>query len=255
MISPRSLALAGVVAAFALGEGLACASAQAAPSCELAAGESGAFAFGCTGSSAYYATLTLQVGQKTVSLSTGGFQGWVSDSLFSINIGGPTGANTNYMVGVYNGASYNNYFGFDLSSLASNAAVTSATLTVRSGLINQTVEFSLFGATEWIPELQTGSAVNATLFYELAKGPIYDDPILSPNTAGPMAEVAFALNGSAVADINAAIRSQAHLFAISGHADLADAVPEPSTWILVLAGFAGLGFAARRRIAGRRGAA
>ena len=246
MIAARSTAFAGV-AALALGAAVACGSAQATPSCALAAGESGAFAFGCTGSSAYYATLTLQVGQKTVSLSTGGFQGWISNSLFNINIGGPTGANTNYMVGVYNGASYNNYFGFNLSSLGSNANVTSATLTVRSGLINQNVEFSLFGATHWISELMTGSSVNATLFRDLATGPVYDDPILSPNTAEPMTELAFALKGSALTDINAAIRSRTHLFAISGHADLANAVPEPSTWILMLAGFAGLGFLARRR--------
>ena len=31
------------------------------------------------------------------------------------------------------------------------------------------------------------------------------------------------------------------MFAISGHADLADAVPERSTGILMFAGFAGLG--------------
>ncbi len=71
------------------------AQADAAPACVTAPG---AFASACTGSSAYYATLTLQVGGKTVSLSTDGFQGWVSNASF--NIGGPFGVNSNYVVGV-----------------------------------------------------------------------------------------------------------------------------------------------------------
>lgn len=225
-----------------------CGSAQAgsASSCQLAPGASGAFAFGCTGSSADYATLTLQVGGKTVTLSTDGFQGWVSNSSFSINIGGPIGANTNYMVGVYDGTSYNDYFGFDLSSLGSTATVTSATLTVSPGLIDRKLNLSLFGATQWVSELESGSGVNATLFRALATGREYDPSILSPNIGAPVTPLAFTLNEFALTDINAAIRSPSQLFAISGHADLADAVPEPSTWILMVAGFVGLGFVARR---------
>src|SRR5579864_8079311 len=239
LVVARLIALAGAVAAFALGEAWVCGSAQA--SCQLPPGASGAFAFGCTGSSADYATLTLQVGGKTVTLSTDGFQGWVSNSSFNINIGGPVGANTNYMVGVYNGTKFNDYFGFDLSSLGSTAKVTSAKLTVSSGLIDQKLNLSLFGATQWVSELETGSGANAALFGRLATGREYDDPILSPNAIEP---IRLTLNGLALTDINDAIGSPTHLFAISGHADLAETVPEPSTWILILAGFAGLGFAA-----------
>jgi len=194
------------------------------------------------------------VGGKTVTLSTDGFQGWVSNSSFNINIGGPVGANTNYMVGVYNGVSYNDYFGFDLSRLGS-ATVTSAKLTVSSGLIDQKLNLSLFGATQWVSELETGSGANAVLFGRLATGREYDPSVLSANAADPTAQIVFTLNEMALTDINAAIGSPTHLFAISGHADLAGAVPEPSTWVLMLAGFAGLSFAARRRAARRRAAA
>jgi hypothetical protein len=254
LVVARSIALAGAVAAFALGEAWVCGSAQAgsASSCAVPPGASGAFAFGCTGSSADYATLTLQVGGKTVTLSTDGFQGWVSNSSFNINIGGPVGANTNYMVGVYNGVSYNDYFGFDLSRLGS-ATVTSAKLTVSSGLIDQKLNLSLFGATQWVSELETGSGASAVLFGRLATGREYDPSVLSANAADPTAQIVFTLNGLALTDINDAVRSPTHLFAISGHAD--PAVPEPSTWVLMLAGFAGLGFAARRRAARRRAAA
>jgi hypothetical protein len=55
-----------------------------------------------------------------------------------------------------------------------------------------------------------------------------------------------------VADINAAIAAKG-VFVIAGEASAP--VPEPSTWVMMLAGFAGLGIAARRRAAKRRAAA
>ncbi len=62
----------------------------------------------------------------------------------------------------------------------------------------------------------------------------------------------FALNELAIEDINDAIQSRSVMFTISGHADLVSSVPEPSTWVLILAGFLGLGFAARRHPALKR---
>jgi len=182
-----------------------------------------------------------------VNLGTNGFQGWVSDS-FSVNIGGPSGLNTNYMVGVYNNTSYNDYFGFNLSSLGSDAKVTSATLIVDSGLISEKLNYTLFGATNWISQLESGST-DPSLYGELESGLVYDDPILYPTT-DPTVQFQFALDLRAVKDINTAISDHTPMFAISGHADLApgtvgSSVPEPSTWILMLAGFAGLGFVAR----------
>lgn len=186
-----------------------------------------------------YATLSLLVRHTWININTGGLQGWISTN--SPNIGGPVGYNTNYIVGVYNNTSYNDYFGFDLSELHSTVTITSAKLIVYSGLINEMVNYSLFGATQRISQLQTGSSPNTALYRDLAAGPEYDSSILSANTTDPTAQLVFTLNGMALTDINAAIRSPTQLFAISGHADLADAVPEPSTWILMLASFAGLG--------------
>ncbi|HEY1783793.1 MAG TPA: PEP-CTERM sorting domain-containing protein [Roseiarcus sp.] len=247
------MALTGAVAAVGLCSALLSGSTQAdaAPACVTAPG---AYAFACTGPSADYATLTLQVGGKTVSLSTDGFQGWVSDNSF--NIGGPLGANSNYVVGLYNNASYNNYFAFDLSRLGSTASVTSASLTLNAGLINATMDYTLFGATDLLSQLEVNFSPNTSLYDALAAGPVYDDPILTPNTANPFQPLVFGLNESAIGDINEAIQNRSLMFAISGHAALpatafVGSVPEPATWMLMLAGFVGLGFVARRRQAMR----
>ena len=204
-----------------------------------------------------YATLRLTVGNTAVNISTAGFQGWISDK-YSFNIAGPLGANSNYMVGVYNNASYNNYFGFNLSRLGSSATVTSATLILNSGLISEKVNYSLFSATQWMSQLEAGSSPNAALYQELETGPELDPTVLSPNTTDPTKPLTFVLDPSGVSDINTAIRNGAMMFALSGHADLASgllssSVPEPSPWILMLAGFAGLGVAARRAVRRRAG--
>ena len=67
-----------------------------------------------------------------------------------------------------------------------------------------------------------------------------------------MAQLIFTLNAAAVTDIQAAITDRG-VFAIAGQASAP--VPEPSTWVMMLAGFAGLGVVARRRAAKRRAAA
>lgn len=246
LVVARSIAVAGAIAVGALSEALVCQAARA-----------DYYAFANT-QDLGYATLSLTAGNRTIDINTNGFQGWVSNNSF--NIGGPFGANTNYMAGVYNNASYNDYFGFNLSALGSTTTVTSAKLIVNSGLINENVNYTLFGLTQSIvSELETGSSPNANLYQQLQTGPQYDDPILSANTANPMAQLVFTLDGSAVTDINAAILNRT-MFAIAGHADLASetlasSVPEPPTWILMLAGFAGLSVVARRLAARRRAAA
>ena len=63
----------------------------------------------------------------------------------------------------------------------------------------------------------------------------------------------FTLNAAAVSDINTAITEQG-VFVVAGQVSAAS-VPEPSTWVMLLAGFAGLGVVARRRAAKRRAAA
>jgi hypothetical protein len=74
---------------------------------------------------------------------------------------------------------------------------------------------------------------------------------ISENTSNPLATLMFTLNAAATTEINAQIQAKG-LFVVSG--SVTD-VPEPSTWVMMLAGFAGLGVVARRRAARRRAAA
>ena len=195
------------------------------------------------GASADYgcATLSLLVGKTWIDINTGGFQGWISTN--SYNIGGPAGVNSNYIAGAYDNTSYNDYFGFYLSDLHATAPITAAKLIVYSGLINERVNYSLFGATQWISQLETGPSPNTALYHALATGPEYDLSILSANTTNPMAQLTFMLNGLALTDINRAIQNRTMMFAISGHADPA---PEPSTWVLMLIGLAAVGYVGYR---------
>jgi PEP-CTERM motif len=114
----------------------------------------------------------------------------------------------------------------------------------------------LFGATQWVNQLETPADQNAALYANMVAGVAsssYGSFQVAENTTKPMTELMFALNGSAVADINTAIKDKA-VFAVAGQVSAA-AVPEPSTWVMLLAGFAGLGVVARRRATKRRAAA
>jgi hypothetical protein len=87
------------------------------------------------------------------------------------------------------------------------------------------------------------------LYDQLGTGTKYGS--VNINSGNALQSLILTLNAEAVSDINSIISSRKALkFAVSGHAD---PVPEPSTWIMMLAGFAGLGLAAYRRAArGRR---
>ena len=236
LVRARLIAFAAAVAVGALSEALVCQPARA---------DFYAFA---SNEPLPDATLSLTVDGKPYNIDTRGFQGWFSTGVVS-HIPG----NSNYMVGDLYGASFNDYFGFNLSSLGSTAKVTSATLTVYSGLINEKMNYTLYGATPLISQLEDGSA-SSSLYQAVEKGSVYDDPILSPTT-NPTTPLSFTLNSQALYDINVAIQSPTMMFALSGHAVSASSVPEPSTWVLALAGFVGLGVVARRQAARRRAAA
>jgi hypothetical protein len=244
----RSLAVAGAMAVGVL--------------CEAVPAQADVYAFGNTQKSAFtaaedygYATLDLYDGTTLVAaLSTGGFQGWISNSDSSVLTpnGGPSGTNTSYSSGAYGGTLLADYFGFNLgtSKTPATLTVTSAKLVVYSGTITNNVTYNLFAATQWVSDLETLGDQNAALYENLVKGTPYGSFAVAQNTTNPLAQLTFALNSAAVTDIDAAIKARAE-FAIAGQVEVP--VPEPSTWIMMLAGFAGLGVVARR--AARRRAA
>jgi hypothetical protein len=93
---------------------------------------------------------------------------------------------------------------------------------------------------------------NAALYEQMMSGVSYGTFKLPENSTGVITQLVFALNTQGVSDVQAAARQRA-MFAVAGYVD-PPAAPEPSTWVMMLSGFAGLGFIARRRAARRRAA-
>jgi hypothetical protein len=248
----RSAALAGVIAG-----GVLCQTLISQPA------HADYYAFGSTqhpvcgaAQTAGCAELSLSEGSAQINLFTDGDQGWISTN--TLNIGGPGSINTSYLVGYTHNSSFNDYFAFNLKAVSSNVTITSAKLTVFSGKITNNLQYSLFGATEWLSEIAMGSP-NATLYNNMAClngstqcGASYGSFLIHDNNSSPMSNLVFTLNSLAVKDINTAIKERAE-FGIAGH--VAAPAPEPSTWLMMLAGFAGLGVLGARRQATRRRAA
>jgi hypothetical protein len=250
-LGARLAALAGAIAVGVLCEALVCKPAQA-----------GVVAFEGTQSTSnptlYYATLDLynSSGALVAMVSTDKFQGWVSNSTSPVipPNGGPSGYNTAYTAGSYGGSLLVDYFGFNLANVSTN--ISSAKLVLYSGTISNDLTYTLFGATQWVSELSTLSDHNAALYASLVSGTNYGGfQLAQTNNALTKLTFTFAPKSDAVAGINAAIqnRNKEHMFVMAG--EVSAPVPEPSTWVMMLAGFAGLGVLARRRAIRRRAAA
>jgi hypothetical protein len=256
----RTVALAAAIAGGMLCEPLICEPAQAGTS-ELA------FENTQGNTAAFFASLELFDGSTLVAtLSTGGFQGWVSNvTSVPPPVGGSNGGNNGYTVGNTGTMLLADYFGFNLgtSNTPVTLTVTSAILEVRSGTINTNLKLNLVAATQYAGQLLTPPINSPTLYNELVNGTngiknvSYGIFSVSANTSAvasasnAMAELMFTLNAAAVTEINAQIQDRGQ-FVVSG--SVTD-VPEPSTWVMMLAGFAGLGVFARRRAARRRASA
>jgi hypothetical protein len=149
------------------------------------------------------------------------------------------------------------YLGFNLASLPSTVtSITSATLGIESGKVTSNLTYTLFGASQWVSQLETPGDQNAALYANLVKGvgtDSYGSFQVAKTTGSSVSELMFTLNAAAVSDINTAIKNKT-VFVVAGQVSAA-AVPEPSTWVMLFAGFAGLGVVARRRAAKRRAAA
>jgi hypothetical protein len=245
----RSVALAGAIAVGVLCEAFISAPAQA---------QTFVGAFGNTDLDAtleLFNSSDVMVAMVSTDSLLGLFQGFISNTDNSVipSAGGPTSNTTSYAVGSYAGMLLIDYFGFNMKGVT--ATFSTAELVVYSGAITNDLTYSLFGATQWVTQLMTPADQNAALYAAMVKtvsSGSYGSFQVARNTNNPMAPLVFMLSGGAMTDINAAITAQG-VFAIAGQASAP--VPEPSTWVMMLAGFAGLGIAARRRAAKRRAAA
>ena len=125
---------------------------------------------------------------------------------------------------------------------------------IESGKVTSNLTYTLFGASQWVSQLEKPGDQNAALYANMVKGvgDSYGSFQVAKTTGSSVSDLMFTLNAAAVSDINTAIKSKT-VFVVAGQ--ISAAVPEPSTWVMLLAGFAGLGVVARRRAAKRRAAA
>jgi hypothetical protein len=196
------------------------------------------------------------VATVTTSSALGVFQGFISNTDASVvpSLGGPNGTNTSYAAGSYGGMLLVDYFGFNLASLPSTVtSITSATLVIESGKVTSNLTYTLFGASQWVSQLETPGDQNAALYANLVSGVGDSYGSFQVAKTSSVSKLMFTLNAAAVSDINTAIENKT-VFVVAGQVSAA-AAPEPSTWVMLLAGFAGLGVVARRRAAKRRAAA
>lgn len=199
--------------------------------------------------------------------------GWYQNSGFTAGV-------TNINVGSSNlsGAIYNNYLAFNITGLA-NQNITSATLTFFGGNgVNTSSTSETLGLFDYTGSINAllSDQTNANIWTDLGNGNSYGTAVVA---AGPIQQFTVTLSAAAIADLNAAAHNQSdsrfviggslttisgpfaneQLFAIFGpQSALAPAaflnletsvaaVPEPSTWAMMILGFAGVGFMAYRR--------
>jgi PEP-CTERM motif len=245
----RTVALAAVLAAGMLCEGLVCQPAQAdvvAFNGTLAAG------------SEFYVSLELFNGSTLLTtVSSEGAQGSIYNGNPPVppSLGGAAGGSTSYTAGLSQGDLVANYFLFNLGGVTTQT-VTSAELVIYSGIVDQNMTFNLSSISQsTITGLENqGPDSNTTLYADLTTGTTsYGSFPVLESSSSPGTLLTFTItNQAALAAINAAIADGT--FGLGGTVS-GYTVPEPSTWVMMLAGFAGLGYVGRRRAAKRRAAA
>jgi len=136
-----------------------------------------------------------------------------------------------------------------MGAVSASLIVTSAQLVVYQGTITNNLKLQLFAASDLYSEL-TNPMQQGSQYSALISGTSYGMFSLAKTlvTSNPMTQLVFTLNAAAVTDVQKQIVARQE-FVIAGDVT---SVPEPSTWIMMLAGFAGLGLLARRRAARRR---
>src|SRR5579871_2471595 len=165
---PRSAILAGAFSLVVLCEAAVCGPAYAVD--PLAFGSSA----NLEPTLELFSSGTL-VATVSTSSALGIFQGFIgnTDTTVSPSVGGPNGKNTSYAAGSFGGRLLIDYLGFNLASLPSSVtSITSATLVMPSGIVTSNLTYTLFGATQWISELETPGQQNAALYTKLASGAV-----------------------------------------------------------------------------------
>jgi hypothetical protein len=169
-------------------------------------------------------TLTVNGTDSITSSDTG----WWSTGDTSDN------SNTNYVTGKIGAYLYNDFFVFPLSGLSS---ITSATLSLDGWLISGTLTYRMYDVTTPIATLEDVAAnPNTAIYNDLGSGVYYGGGAVTDGES--YTTINFMLNAAGIAAMNAAIANGATSFAIGGTVN-AIATPEPSTWAMMLVGFAG----------------
>ncbi|MDO9057937.1 MAG: PEPxxWA-CTERM sorting domain-containing protein [Bradyrhizobium sp.] len=206
--------------------------------------------------------------------------GWYTNSGFT---GGAGNDNINVGSSNLSGAINHNWLGFNITGLAGQI-VTSATLTFYGGNGVNTSSTSetlgLFDYTGSINAITSNSQFNVGIYNDLGNGNSYGTAVVPASGNGLIQQFSITLSQAAIADLNAAAHNQSDtrfviggaLLSISGpyaneqlfatfgaqrpqipaaFLDLETApvaaVPEPSTWAMMILGFAGVGFMTYRR--------
>jgi PEP-CTERM motif len=165
----------------------------------------------------------------------------LGDSIFTNYQAGFDGFNNNPLSEV------RNFFAFDLSDLS--GPITSATLTIPSNPFgagyNNTSGSASITYTNWdvsssLDDVNDG-ANGLSTFADLGSGEKFGSTIIGPNDL----VTTVTLDAAALGAIAAA---EGKDFAIGGSAAATAAVPEASTWVMMIAGFGLMGVALRRRL-------
>ncbi|WP_063994291.1 PEPxxWA-CTERM sorting domain-containing protein [Bradyrhizobium sp.] len=198
--------------------------------------------------------------------------GWYQNSGFTAGV-----SNINVGSSNLSGAIYNNYLAFNLTGLA-NQNISSATLTFYGGNGTNTSSTSeTLGLFDYAGNINAllSDQFSVPVFTDLGNGKSYGTAVVG---SGPISQFSVTLSAAAIADLNAAAHNQGdtrfaiggsllsvsgpfaneQLFAIFGPQaalspaayltiDTVAAVPEPSTWAMMILGFFGVGFLAYRR--------
>ncbi len=222
------------------------------------------------GTPTYAGTVTLSTSDAAVVAQLGHpGEGWWS--LDTPNILG----NTNYSTGTSPNVSpgvdftYHSFFTFNLSDAALNGqTITSATLKLQAFIgsgFNDGGLISFFDVSTDVSVLNhTVGIAPLAIYNDLGSGVSYGTSAVgSGQEVKPTDVLVFSLNNAAIADLNnatghglfsiGATKDGREIFSSSGAngnqllvLELSPAIPEPSTWAMMILGFAGIGFMAYR---------